>query len=110
MFGIALADFGVLPPAVALALGAMALRLDGNDGRFVDLPGIREVAGTMKVAVVLEQTGIVDVIDATGGGSLAPASTLDLGDWVRPRLVGGQPVLVAKLSREKWVNADSRKK
>jgi hypothetical protein len=88
----------------------MALRLDGNDGRFVDLPGIRDVAGAMSVAEILEQTGVVVVVDTTTRGSLAPASTLDLGDWVRPRLVGGQPVLVAKLSKEKWVNADSRKK
>jgi hypothetical protein len=88
----------------------MALRLDGNDGRFVDLPGIRDVAGTMSVAEILEQTGIFDVVDTTTKGSIAPTSTLDLGDWVRPRLVGGQPVLVAKFSREKWVNADSRQK
>ena len=88
----------------------MALRLDGNDGRYVDLPGIRAVAGAMSVAEVLEQTGIYDVVDTTTRGSIAPTSTLDLGDWVRPRLVGGRPVLVAKLSKEKWVNADSRKK
>ena len=78
----------------------MALRLDGNDGRFVDLPGIRDVAGTMSVAEILEQTGIFDVVDTTTKGSIAPTSTLDLGDWV----------LVAKFSREKWVNADSRQK
>ena len=105
-----LVGLGGTEDGVIGALGAMALRLAGNDGRFVDLAGIREVAGTMEVAAVLEQTGIVDVVDAAGGESLAPASTLDLGNWVRPRLVGGQPVLVAKFSREKWVNADSRQK
>jgi hypothetical protein len=105
-----LVGLGGTEDGVIGALGAMALRLDGNDGRFVDLPGIRDVAGAMSVAEILEQTGVVDVVDTTTRGSLAPASTLDLGDWVRPRLVGGQPVLVAKLSKEKWVNADSRKK
>lgn len=105
-----LVGLGGTEDGVIGALSAMALRLDGDDGRFVDLPGIREVAGTMTVAAILEQTGIADVVDEAGRESLTPASTLDLGDWVRPRLLGGRPVLVAKLSREKWVNADSRKK
>jgi len=105
-----LVGLGGTEDGVIGALGAMVLRIDGNDGRFVDLPGIRDVAGAMSVADVLDQTGIFDVVDTTTKGSVAPTSTLDLGDWVRPRLVGGQPVLVAKRSKEKWVNADSRKK
>lgn len=105
-----LVGLGGTEDGVIGALGAMALRLDGNDGRFVDLPGIRDVAGAMSVAEILAQTGILDVVDTTTKGSIAPTSTLDLGDWVRPRLVGGQPVLVAEFSKEKWVNADSRKK
>lgn len=92
------------------ALGAMALRIEGNDGRFVDLPGIRQVAGVMTVGDILELTGITAIIDVVGEEPLPHTSRLDLGDWVRPRLMGGHPVLVAKRAREKWVNADSRKK
>lgn len=92
------------------ALGAMALRIDGNDGRYVDLPGIRQVSGVMTIADILERTGIADVVDLVAEESLPSTGMLDLGDWVRPRLIGGRPVLVATRAREIWVNADSRKK
>ena len=88
----------------------MALRLDGNDGRFVDLPGIRRVAGIISVAEVLDRTAIAEVVDDEERAPLAPASRLDLGDWVRPRLMGGRPVLVVRRVEEKWVNADTRSK
>jgi hypothetical protein len=105
---IRLVGLGGTEDGVIGALGAMALRLAGNDGRFVDLPGIRQVAGVMTVADVLSQTAIADVVDADVGESLAPANHVDLGDWVRPRLMDGRPVLVARLHEERWVNADSR--
>ena len=43
------------------------LRGTGNDGRYVGLAGIRNVAGVMEVADVLEQTGIAVVLDEAGG-------------------------------------------
>lgn len=92
------------------ALGGMALRIEGDDGRYVDLPGIRDVAGIVTVADLLHATGITDVVDHTDGESLQPTSRLDLGDWVRPRLMGGRPVLVARRDREGWVNADTHSK
>jgi hypothetical protein len=90
------------------ALGAMALRLDGDDGRFVDLAGIREVSGLMTVAEVLDRTAIAAIVDVEENAPLARTNKLELGEWVRPRLMGGRPVLTARRVREKWVNADSR--
>jgi hypothetical protein len=64
----------------------------------------------MSVAEVLDRTAIADVVDVVEKTPLAPASRLDLGDWVRPRLMGGRPVLVVRRSEEMWVNADTRSK
>lgn len=91
------------------ALAAAALRADGNDGRFVGLPGIREVSGQIRVDELLERTGISWVAD-DAGEPLGGSCILDVGDWVRPRLVRGHPVLVARRDQEEWVNADARSK
>jgi hypothetical protein len=107
---IELVGLGGSEDGVIGALAAIALRTGGNDGRFVGLAGIREVSGAMSVEEILDSTAISDVVDAGGGRSLAPGTLLDLGDWVRPRLLGGKPVLVARRSSEGWVNADSRSK
>jgi len=108
--GTGLVGLGGTEDGVIGALGAMALRIDGSDGRFVDLPGIREVAGMMTVADVLTRTAIADVVDVEEDRPLASTSKVDLGDWVRPRLMGGRPVLVARWAKETWVNADARTK
>ncbi len=105
---IRLMGLGGTEDGVIGALGAMALRIDGGDGRFVDLPGIREITGRMTVAEVLARTAIAEVVDVEQKAPLAPASRLDLGDWVRPRLMSGRPVLVVRRGEENWVNADSR--
>jgi hypothetical protein len=105
-----LAGLGGTADGVIGALGAMALRLDGDDGRFVDLPGIRQVTGPMSVADLFARTAIADVVDVEENAPLGPAGRLDLGDWVRPRLMGGRPVLMVRRAEETWVNADARSK
>lgn len=107
---VGLAGLGGTEDGVIGALAAMALRSGGNDGRFVGLAGIREVSGAMSVREILDNTAISGVVDVGSGRSLEPGTLIDLGDWVRPRLLGGRPMLVARRSREGWVNADSRTK
>jgi hypothetical protein len=89
------------------ALGAATLRADGHDGRYVGLDGIREVGGEIEVAALLDRTAISDVVDQDGT-PLNRSAIINVGDWVRPRLVGGQPVLVATRFGKGWVNADTR--
>lgn len=91
------------------ALGAAALRSDGDDGRYVGLAGIRDVAGEITVAELLERTAITAVI-AQDQTPLEQSGIINVGDWVRPRLVGGRPVLVARRDGKGWVNADTRSK
>jgi hypothetical protein len=107
--GIALAGLGGDEGGVIGALAAVGLRIDGNDGRYVGLAGIREVSGVVQVAKILERTGVVAVVDESGE-SLGADVDVDLGDWVRPRLVDGRPVLVASHDGGRWSNADARSK
>jgi len=106
--GVELVGLGGTNDGVIGALGAMALRIDGNDGRFVGLPGIRDVSGVVTVAEVLDLTDIDAVVDVAGDEGLESNVAVDLGDWVRPRLISGRPVLIAERDGERWVNADSR--
>jgi hypothetical protein len=106
--GVRLAGLGGTEDGVIGALGAVALRVEGNDGRFVDLPGIRDVAGVMTVAAVLERTSIAEVVGVDGAAPPPREAELDLGDWVRPRLQSGRPVVAARRHAGRWVNADAR--
>ncbi len=90
------------------ALSGAALRADGNDGRFVGLPGIRDVSGPITVADLLDRTAVGRVVDEATGTGLEGGVIIDLGDWVRPRLLHGRPVVVARQVEGAWVNADAR--
>jgi hypothetical protein len=107
--GMRLIGLGGTEGGVIGALCAAVLRADGNDGRFVGLPGIRDVSGRISVDELLERTGI-ERVAGEDDEPLSGSSILDVGDWVRPRLVKGHPVLVARRDQEEWVNADSRPK
>ncbi len=106
---VALVGLGGTNDGVIGALGAASLRADGHDGRYVGLDGIREVVGEIQVAALLDRTAISDVVDQDGT-PLNRSAIINVGDWVRPRLVGGQPVLFAKRDGKGWVNADTRSK
>lgn len=106
--GIPLVGLGGTEDGVIGALGGAALRADGNDGRFVGLPGIRDVAGPVTVAGLIDRTAISHVVDEATGTGLEGGVIIDVGDWVRPRLLHGQPVVVARHVEGAWVNADVR--
>jgi hypothetical protein len=105
---IPLVGLGGTEDGVIGALGGAALRADGNDGRFVGLPGIRAVSGPITVADLLDRTAISHVVDEATGTGLEGGVIIDLGDWVRPRLLHGRPVVVARQVEGAWVNADVR--
>ena len=77
------------------ALASVGLRAAGNDGRVVDLKGIKEIKGMVTVAEVLAQTDIVRVQDMQGN-TLGQGEVVDSRDWLRPSLVDGEPVLVVR--------------
>ena len=97
--GLALTAQGGDGSGVIGALAATALRADGNDGRFVDLPGIRDLVGRCTVSRILEHTPVVRV-ESTEGEPLAPGTWVQTQDWVRPDLVDHQPVVRVRRDTE----------
>lgn len=76
------------------ALAAVGLRKSGEDGRFIWLPGLRGLSGTYTVHDLTRLLG-VDIITNSGE---APPKTVEIntGEWVRPILRQGRPVLLVE--------------
>ncbi len=107
---VALRSIAGGPEGVIGALAAVGLRAQGNDGRYVDLPGIRGVWGVISVQRLFEQTAVSAIVD-TEGRPLAEGEQIDSQDWIRPNLIGGAPVM--KVQRdpkrsERWVPDERR--
>ncbi len=83
------------------ALAAVGLHRGGHDGRFLWLPGLRELTGKYPVSEILAKAH-VDGICTRDGKQLAPDVLVDVGEWVRPVLVGGQAVLYVEEKNHEW--------
>ncbi len=95
------------------ALAAVALRAEGNSGRFVELMGIRQIRGLVSVAGLKKRTGIVSVEDA-GARALGDGELINTLDWVRPSLLGGQAVLrvgpvLDRAGERTWLALEAKK-
>lgn len=85
-------------------IGAMAgvgLRGSGNDGRFIDLEGIRKLKGTMSVGEILRQSGVKKVLSLSGN-PLHEQDLIDTGDWIRPSLLNKEAVLLTEKEGNVW--------
>ncbi|MFB3890560.1 MAG: hypothetical protein ACE15C_00910 [Phycisphaerae bacterium] len=90
------------------ALAAVGLRAEGNDGRFIDLPGLRELGPRVDAAAI---TGLgIAIQHPPQGRCPKPGDAYHTLGWVRPRLVGGRPVLPVEWSEkgDAWVPVDKR--
>ena len=104
---------GALGPVGQGTIGAVAavgLRGSGTDGRFIELRGIRQVGGVLSVRELKERT---DVACVSGSDlvELAEDHVVDTQDWLRPRLIGHQAVLVVEPHRQlpgSWISVDKR--
>lgn len=79
------------------ALAAVGLRSTGDDGRFLWLPGLRELLGTVAAAHLWELARI-EIVQSVDGVPVPPETLVELGDWVRPVLQGGRTVLFVEPS------------
>lgn len=77
------------------AAAACGLRASGNDGRFISLPGTRELDGVLTVRELLGRSPIQKVV-GDDGELLGLDVEVDTCGWVRPDLVGGEVVLRAR--------------
>jgi hypothetical protein len=91
------------------ALAGIGLRSTGNDGRFIELKGIRNIEGRVSVERILRDSRIVCVA-TTSDELLDIHEIIDTRDWVRPSLRYGRPVLVVARDGDMWRPAERRKR
>jgi hypothetical protein len=91
------------------AMAAVGLRSTGNDGRFIDLPGIRTFRGTVRVGEILRRSPIRRVM-TVHGSSLDTDVKIDTQDWVRPTLYEAEAVFFVTREEDAWRPAERRKR
>ncbi|MFZ7111460.1 MAG: hypothetical protein ACOWYE_07240 [Desulfatiglandales bacterium] len=70
------------------AMSAVGLRSTNNDGRYIELDGIRDVGGILTVGEILDRTAI-ERIASQEGSDLGPEEIVDTQNWIRPVLKNG---------------------
>lgn len=91
------------------ALASVGLRAQGNDGRFIDLPGLRELPRCVD-AGTYEKMGI-EIRYETDYRKPESVDIYDTLGWVRPRLINGKAVLFVEWSEKDnvWLPVDRKK-
>lgn len=77
------------------ALAAVGLRASKSDGRFVWLPGVREMSGVLSAEAILNTTGI-DEIRSLSGVRVSGPDRIETSPWPRPVLLEGRAVLLVQ--------------
>jgi hypothetical protein len=118
--GVRLRALGGTGQGVIGALGSVGLRASGNEGRFLDLPGLRDLGECTRleelarIGICVEHETSVDA-GANAERQHAPAdgqNTMYMTlNWVRPRLAGGRAVWPVRWSSEHdaWIPVDQKK-
>ena len=90
------------------ALASAGLRAGGSNGRFIDLPGLRELPDRIR-ADDLTRLGIR--LDHVGPAPRTAETIYETLGWVRPDLIGGQPVWRIHWSDEynAWIPLDRKR-
>jgi len=105
---IALHGLGGTCLGIIGALGSVGLRASGNNGRFIHLPGLRELQGCVNA----EAFGRIGITVEHCGRERAPGANdrYETLDWVRPRLTGGKAVLPVRWSEKEdaWIPVDKK--
>lgn len=105
--GVHLEPLGGTGQGIIGALATVGLRADGNDGRFLHLPGLREL-GEFTTAEELTRLGVTI---EHHGSQPAHGAKYQTMSWVRPRLIGGKPIWPVQWSAEHhaWIPVDRKK-
>ncbi len=83
------------------ALAGIGLHRAGNDGRFLWLPGLRELKGKYCIADVIAK-GHIECVCTLEHHELSPEETVDVGEWVRPILKHGKSTLYVEEQNHEW--------
>ena len=101
--------FGETGQGIIGAMGGIGLRSTGKDGRFIDLPGIRNLKGKVSVDEICGKTPIKRVITASGK-RLDNGEVVEALNWVRPVLDEGDPILVVLREENEWRTIEKAKR
>jgi hypothetical protein len=83
------------------ALSAIGLHRAGNDGRFLWLPGLRELKGKYQVSELCTM-GNIERVCTLNNSELNPKSIVDIGEWIRPILRDGKATLFVEENNHEW--------
>ncbi|MBK7320030.1 MAG: ABC transporter substrate-binding protein [Anaerolineales bacterium] len=83
------------------ALSAVGLHRAGNDGRFLWLPGLRDLKGKYPVSEIYAR-GHVDRVCTLSHVDLHTKTIVDVGEWVRPVLREGKATLYVEEINHEW--------
>lgn len=84
------------------AVCGVALRSTGEDGRFLELRGIRALTGRVSIGDLLAKTGVDEVV-SEDGTALAPEIEIETREWIRPDLRGGRAVFRVCRQDGEWI-------
>ncbi len=90
------------------ALAAVGLHHEGNDGRFIWLPGLLDLQGTCSVRDILERSAI-DRVCSLEHAELPIDELVELTEWTRPLLRDGQATLYVEQKKERWAVLDKER-
>ena len=77
------------------ALAGVGLRAGGADGRFLWLPGLRDLRGIHRAGRLSEQLRL-DAIETEAGRPAGRDDRVEVGEWPRPLLRGKRIVLIVE--------------
>jgi hypothetical protein len=77
------------------ALAGIGLRAGGDDGRYLWLPGLRDLTGVVGASALQSQLGL-DAIETEEGEAVDPDDRIDVGEWPRPLPRSGRIVLLVE--------------
>lgn len=81
------------------ALAGCGLRAGARDGRFVWLPGVREMSGVIAAETILRTTGINE-IRSLAGERVEGQARIETSPWPRPVMIEGRAVLLVERAGE----------
>ena len=83
------------------ALSAIGLHRAGNDGRYLWLPGLRDLNGKYQVEEICTK-GHVDRVCTVENVDLTAETSVDVGEWIRPILRDGKATLFVEEKNNEW--------
>jgi hypothetical protein len=107
--GLRLEELGGTGDGIIGALAAVGLTAEGNAGRFLELAGGVRDLGERVRAHTLRSKGIALLSVSRNGDPVPGNAEILTGDRVRPRLIGGRPVLFLERTPARWICFDRQR-